>query len=399
MFLARDQDILLVDEKPRVEWVESLLQAGFEIPEFTVIENSLSQSVRAPKIGGLEPWGWSPESFELLRPLRSRLVNLDGGNRNWCEKVFAFEQYAQNGIGPLFSKSWSSKFLADWMSKNPDFRRFFGDFETVGRISSDWNSCCERIVEILSSGRFQAAMVKAPYGTSGMQIKKVLSLSELDGPIGGWIKNILSTQGEIVVEPFLDKQMDLSIQLVIEEERTQFLEVRRFVTGSRHEYRGTYLGRKLGGASSEEVRLLHSFIQNEGGHWHAFLKDLASRLRQEGYRGPAGVDAFLWKDQSGDFRLKPLVELNPRWTMGRVALELEKQLAPGVNGLWAFVPVRELKSRGYNSIDDFVTKMRERHPVVMSKAGGGHRIEQGVIFTNDPYCARRSVDLLSYAAE
>jgi uncharacterized ferritin-like protein (DUF455 family) len=395
MFLAREQDIVLLEEKPRVEWVESLHQAGFEIPEFAL-------SVRAPKIGGIEPWGWSPESFDLLRPLHSRLVTLDGGNREWCDKLFASQQYLETGIGPLFSKSWSAKFLSDWITKNTkentEFQALFGDLETVGQTFSEWDSCCARIEEILSSGRFPAAMVKAPYGTSGMQVKKVLTLSELGGPIGGWIKNTLSNQGEIVVEPYLDKQTDLSIQIEVEEARTRLLEVRRFATGSRHEYLGTYLGRKLGGISAEQVRFVHSVIQSGNGAWGQMLRDLGSKLREAGYRGPAGVDAFLWKDHEGSLRMKPLVELNPRWTMGRVALEIEKRLAPGVNGLWAFIPIRELKSRGFSGefkgVEDFVNQMEKRYPLVTSKAGGSSRIDSGVIFTNDPLRAREVLTCL-----
>jgi len=398
MFLAREQDVLLVEEKPRVEWVESLQLAGFEIPEFTLMQQSPALSVRAPKIGGIEPWGWSPESFDLLRPLHSRLVTLDGGNREWCNKVFASRQYSETGLGPLFSKSWSSKFLSDWMTENTDFQAFFGDLETVGKIFSEWDSCRVRIAEILSSGRFSAAMVKAPYGTSGMQVRKVLTLSELEGPIGGWIKNTLSNQGEIVVEPYLDRQIDLSIQIEVEDERTRLLEVRRFATGSRHEYRGTYLGRKLGGISAEQVRFVHSVIQTGNGAWGKMLRDLGSKLREAGYRGPAGVDAFLWKDHArdhnGSLRMKPLVELNPRWTMGRVALEIEKQLAPGVNGLWAFILIRELKSRGFETVEDFVNQMQKRYPLVTSKAGGSSRIDSGVIFTNDPLRAREVLTCL-----
>jgi hypothetical protein len=77
-----------------------------------------------------------------------------------------------------------------------------------------------------------------------------------------------------------------------------------------------------------------------------------------------------------------------------VALEIEKQLAPGVNGLWAFIPVRELKSRGFESVEDFVNQIQKRYPLVTSKAGGSSRIDSGVVFTNDPLRAREVLTCL-----
>jgi hypothetical protein len=238
-------------------------------------------------------------------------------------------------------------------------------------------------------------MVKAPYGTSGMQVRKIQNLKELDGPIGGWIKNILLSQHEIVIEHWLNKLFDLSIQMEVSEEKIHLFDARHFLTGDRNEYRGTYLGKPKVGFTSEHLRFFHSILPN----WHQFLRDLGTRLRHEGYQGPAGVDAFIWKDTTGALRLKPLVELNPRWTMGRVALELEKHLVPGTSGLWIFLPLREIKDHGYANAEAFALEIGKKYPLKMKQSNGNHRIESGVIFTNDPSRAQSVLTALTTVSD
>lgn len=61
---------------------------------------------------------------------------------------------------------------------------------------------------------------------------------------------------------------------------------------------------------------------------------------EAGYRGPCGLDAFVYRDAAGQEAFRPVVELNARFTVGQVALaELRRTmpllrerlgLAPGV---------------------------------------------------------------------
>jgi hypothetical protein len=57
---------------------------------------------------------------------------------------------------------------------------------------------------------------------------------------------------------------------------------------------------------------------------------VCARLHEEGYCGPVGVDAL--EHRGG---LHPLLEVNARYTMGFVALAVERALAPSEPTFWS----------------------------------------------------------------
>ena len=72
---------------------------------------------------------------------------------------------------------------------------------------------------------------------------------------------MIETQGAVVLEPWLDKIADLSIQIEVgPKQSVRFLGIRRFYTGPQLEYRGTELDPKLASLASEDaeaLRFLH----------------------------------------------------------------------------------------------------------------------------------------------
>jgi len=209
--------------------------------------------------------------------------------------------------------------------------------------------------------------------------------------LGGWVRNTISEQGSLIIEHFLDKIADFSIQLDIKEDRIRLFEVRQFMTGQQNQYRGTYLGKATATLTPDEQRFFFEALPK----WRQFVRDLGSQLRDEGYQGPAGVDALLWRGREGRLHLKPLVELNPRWTMGRVALALEKHLFPGVPGVWKFVSLSEIQRLGFKTFQEFAIDLQNMYPAILRKSGGSLRLASGVLFTNDPLQARSSLTVLS----
>ena len=58
-------------------------------------------------------------------------------------------------------------------------------------------------------------------------------------------------------------------------------------------------------------------------------RSVCARLFREGYSGPVGIDAV---EHAGG--LHPLLEINARYTMGFVALAVERALRPDAPTLW-----------------------------------------------------------------
>ncbi len=72
---------------------------------------------------------------------------------------------------------------------------------------------------------------------------------------------------------------------------------------------------------------------------------VATRLQAIGYFGPIGIDAMHFRQLDGSVGLRPLQEINARWTMGRLALGLRKLLQPEEVASWLHLSSNENQSQ------------------------------------------------------
>ena len=107
-------------------------------------------------------------------------------------------------------------------------------------------------------------------------------------------------------------------------------------------------------------------MQPEGGRprVYAWYQDqLAPRLevilKEVGYEGPLGIDALVYRDPEGTYKLKSVVEINPRFTMGRVAHELSQHVAPGALGLFQIVSRKQIQKVFGQSPEDYVRTVED----------------------------------------
>jgi hypothetical protein len=123
----------------------------------------------------------------------------------------------------------------------------------------------------------------------------------------------LRARGGVVVEPWLERTLDLSAQLHVasgDDVRVQGT-LRQVVSAH---------GVPLGHAG----RIGADGAVDSGTRWDAELRAaacaLARRAAATGFRGVCGVDAFVFRGADRVERLRPIVELNARFTAGTVAL-------------------------------------------------------------------------------
>jgi hypothetical protein len=145
----------------------------------------------------------------------------------------------------------------------------------------------------------------------------------------------LAARGGCLLEPWLDRVRDLSVQLYVHKDgrievlgtTTQLVTRSGQILGNR----GVLIdGRILSGASSAEEEALCGAAEGVGG-----------ATAGAGFFGVAGIDAFVFRGEGDRQILRPVVELNARFTTGTVALGLVRlaERAGLANGLsaWALV--------------------------------------------------------------
>ena len=135
-----------------------------------------------------------------------------------------------------------------------------------------------------------------------------------------------------VIEPELDRLIDLSFLWHQSRDRQppNYLGWTRPLVTAGRRYAGTRLGSVL---TNCDERLKRFLLADRCANLQTVADWLQPRIARElaarNFAGYFGVDALVCQDEHGELKIKPLVELNPRMTMGHVALSLEKRLAAG----------------------------------------------------------------------
>ena len=321
MLLCVRDDVVLLRDKPSPSFLRRMQELGFAIPEFVEYSADGLAALAERKVNALRPWGWSPDSAELLAPLVEGLPR-GGEGPCWSAEVRS-----------LYAKSWSAAWLGEFLAA------LGGDYFCGTDVVGTGCETTEQVLaemERLAEASFDAVVVKAIYGSSGRgQIH--CRGGQLRAEQRGRLENILRQQGQVVVEPWLDKVVDLSLHFDVGAEgATAVAGWTRFLTDGRGQYRGSFVGSLTAGLDEEVKRFLYGDgrdarrlpkLGEQLAEW------LAEPLRTAGYQGPVGVDAMVYRDRDR-MRLKPIVEVNPRTTMGRVALRLQQAVNSARTALW-----------------------------------------------------------------
>ena len=379
MLLCVRDDVVLLREKPSAVFLRRMQELGFAIPEFVECSADGLAALAERKVNALRPWGWSPDSAELLAPL---VAGLPRGGEGPCWSA---------AIRRLYAKSWSAARLGEFLAAHE--ADYFCGEDVVGTGCATAEQVLAEMERLAAEG-FDAVVVKAIYGSSGRgQIH--CRGEQLRAEQRGRLENILRQQGQVVVEPWLDKVVDLSLHFDVGAEGAAAVAgSTRFLTDGRGQYRGSFVGSLTAGLDEEVKRFLYgdgrdarrlARLGEQLAEW------LAEPLCAAGYQGPVGVDAMVYRD--GDcLRMKPIVEVNPRTTMGRVALKLQQAVNSARTALWLVLSRREVAAAGFADLAECAAALEAAHPARMMP--DGKQLSGGVIFTTDPAQARSFATVL-----
>jgi hypothetical protein len=274
-------------------------------------------------------------------------------------------------VRPWGDSRWRVLFEKPWAAER--LRELGGD---AGVTCRSW----EEVLAVATPGH----VLKAPLGTAGRGMRRFGPDAE------AWARGVLSSQGAVLVERWLDRAVDLSVQFDVGDDGVVCHPWGRFLTDDRGRYRGAVLGRALDDVAPAVRRLLAT----ESPRLEEAALHLGRAMAALGFRGPAGLDALVHRTADG-YALKPIVELNPRMTMGRVAKALEKRVRPGRVGLWVQVSRDEARAAGFPGLSDWAAALRARAPLAV--AGAPPQVTGGALFTTDPAVAERLVTVLVVA--
>lgn len=160
-------------------------------------------------------------------------------------------------------------------------------------------------------GKGDAWVAKVPYSASGRD--RVCRHGRiLDGEMRVRTERLLSRFGQLIIEPWVERERDYGTCGLITEDDS---EIRIFAP---HRLYSDNVGvfRGIGIADQETEVELGSEFTRELNHT---AKEVARVLFAQGYRGPFGVDSYTYVGAGGSRRLQSLCEVNARLSFGHVA--------------------------------------------------------------------------------
>jgi hypothetical protein len=216
------------------------------------------------------------------------------------DKAFAARLCAEERIGPR------------WLA--PLVRCF--DPEEL-RDAARFRGALREALDAWPADLARTATLKPRLGTSG---RGRVRASDPDDPeISGALPR-LAARGGAVLEPWLERSADYSAQLhVARDGALTLLGTLELVVSPSGVYRGhrgelDHRGRVTSGAGFDDALI-------------AAASEIARAAHAAGYYGPCGVDAFTFR-RDGEKILRPIVELNARFTTGTVAIGLLRRARP-----------------------------------------------------------------------
>ena len=375
-FLGRQDDVVLVRRRPAVEFLSRIKQAGFALPEF--VEPAELAGLRERKLGSLRPWAWGPDSQELLAPLFPRVT----GETRTPEQCF------NPGLAELYSKAWSATFLRKFLAHAGTAFKDVSLLCTVDEAGTAVSTPDEALAVIAAIRRrgHHKIVVKEALGVAGSNAMRLFEPELLESH-RRWLANALQNGRTLVVEPWLERELDFSVQL----EMTAYGLKLCGYTGLLNDARGQFEGNWAETHHHKRIpsKVVARFAAAADVSWlllgfYASLFELlAEELRRREFTGALSIDAFIYRDAAGQIRLKPVVEINPRYTMGRVTVELMKQAGQGSCGWFRLVNQARLRAEGVADFPAYARRLEERFPLQLA-GEPAPKIRAGAICLNDP---------------
>ena len=372
-FLCGPGDIVLVPERPSNAFLETLREAGFPPPQFAELKSGridIEAQIFQQKLGALRPWAWAPDSVDLLEPLFDRA---EGGPGRFNER-----------IRQLYSKAWSANFLRMCLAGTAHRQAWLCPEDEAGVIVDTAKAALEAADSIRSRGHHRV-VVKEAHGLAGNNALRLWE-PEIPPQQRQWIARACVNGRELVVERWQERELDFSAQLEMGPDGLSLCGYTGLQTDLRGQFQANWVEPGRDEQLLSKVAGLLGSSPEIAGQVAKFYSELFAmlevELRHAGFTGPVSIDAFVYRTADGARRLKPVVEINPRQTMGRLTFELAKHADQKSCGVFRLLGRAQIRESGFTDFPSFVRHLREHLPLRFE--GEPRRIRQGALALNDP---------------
>ncbi len=173
-------------------------------------------------------------------------------------------------------------------------------------------------------------MIKAPWSSSGRGLQPITK-TPVHPKVWDKILAIVNDQGYVIVEPYLNKALDLAFLFEIKKGKINFIGLSNFTT----DYKGQYNGNNLNGLPDKldtEILEFARFIPKK--IIPSLIEILELTELAKFYEGFFGVDTLIYRNAKNELKINPCLEINVRQSMGLLSLQLEKFVHPSKKGVY-----------------------------------------------------------------
>ena len=321
LWLAREEDVVELPAMPELSYLSQVYNFKGELPE---IVTTVPPPEKYAAFESFRPWGWSKNAWKKFSELNSPVR---------MPPLFSESAHAQK----LFSKVF-------WKEALKNYAR-----EKFGPANGN------------EFGSSEELLIKVDQSTSGRGHLRI-PRERLDAPeIQNKLERIRKRGGDYVIEPYYPKLHDFSIQYeILPDGKVIEFEPRFFQVDHLFQYQGAVIGKGTYHRHFEaSVKVLESKM-NEIKIAHAAVIEI---LKQEKYVGPFGIDSLTYQIKNGDIEIAPIIEVNARYTMGRVAQEIERvvQGRKQKQGVFRVLNERELADFGARSFTELEKSLKAEY--------------------------------------
>lgn len=228
----------------------------------------------------------------------------------WDRAITA--QLKRGGVGESLLPSDSQLDDIRLLSHRRTSAKLLPLLQQTGTLGESFECTTTEEVEALLQ-RYGRLVLKAPWSSSGRGLRFLDVERTPLAMHAGWLKNLLASQGSVMVEPFYHKAKDFGMEFSSSADG----QIRYEGLSLFHTTNGAYTGNILATENAKREMISHYVSLELLDAVKEKICALLPTILEGKYVGPFGVDMMIVDEQ-----LHPCVEINLRRTMGHVALAL-----------------------------------------------------------------------------